>query len=300
MTTSSLAEDTATTITDFTSATPDMGFYIVNDNVMGGRSEGDFDVTRGKLRFRGRTNTDGGGFSSFRSHPVMLDLSAYDGMRLRIRGDGRRYILRLGTIATWRGARVAYWAGFETPDDEWVTIDVPFADFVPTIRGARLDGPAIDSRHVTELGLMIYDGRDGAFDLRLDSISAYAARPPFSIADYRWENRLLVVAAQRSDDDDLVALTGDIARTADEFDDRDLVLVMLLEDGIATSGERVLTPEEIAATRKALNLRSGDFAVRLVGKDGSVKLASESWSSIDEIYALIDTMPMRRQEQARD
>ena len=31
-------------ITDFTSATPDLGWYVQNDNVMGGRSEGGFDI----------------------------------------------------------------------------------------------------------------------------------------------------------------------------------------------------------------------------------------------------------------
>ena len=40
---------------------------IVNDNVMGGRSRGDFEISEESLSFFGVTNTNGGGFSSIRS-----------------------------------------------------------------------------------------------------------------------------------------------------------------------------------------------------------------------------------------
>ena len=63
------------TLADFTGEQAGPGWYVVNDNVMGGRSEGDFEVGQGELRFAGRTNTNGGGFSSIRTRPVQLDLS---------------------------------------------------------------------------------------------------------------------------------------------------------------------------------------------------------------------------------
>ena len=56
-------------LTDFTSSSSDLGWYVVNDNVMGGRSEGDFEQHKGELSFTGRTNTNGGGFSSIRTKP---------------------------------------------------------------------------------------------------------------------------------------------------------------------------------------------------------------------------------------
>ena len=40
---------------------------IVNDNVMGGRSRGHFEISEQSLSFFGTTNTNGGGFSSIRS-----------------------------------------------------------------------------------------------------------------------------------------------------------------------------------------------------------------------------------------
>lgn len=160
-------------LTDFTTATADLGWYVVNDNVMGGRSEGGFRVDDGELRFAGSTNTNGGGFSSIRTKPLVLDLSRYAGIRLRVKGDGRRYTWRLATGARWRGSEVGYWADFDTRDGQWLTVDVPFSRFVPRFRGTRLDGPELDITDIRGMGLMIYDGEDGRFELRLASVHAF-------------------------------------------------------------------------------------------------------------------------------
>ena len=89
-------------LTDFTSSSSDLDWYVVNDNVMGGRSEGNFAQEQGELSFAGRTNTNGGGFSSIRTKPLQLDLSGHDGIQLRVKGDGRRYTWRLTTTASWQ------------------------------------------------------------------------------------------------------------------------------------------------------------------------------------------------------
>ncbi len=160
-------------LTDFGGGGSDMGWYVVNDTVMGGRSEGDFSQADGELSFAGRTNTRGGGFSSIRTRSLQLDLSNHEGIRLRVRGDGRRYTWRLTTTARWRGREVSYWADFATVAGEWSTVDIPFSNFVPRFRGYELDGPALDTGQVTGMGLMIYDNRDGRFELQLASVHAY-------------------------------------------------------------------------------------------------------------------------------
>lgn len=165
-------------LTDFTPGSADLGWYIVNDNVMGGRSEGDFQQETGQLTFSGRTNTDGGGFSSIRTGPLELDLSSHDGIRLQVLGDGRRYTWRLTTKARWRGRRVTYWADFPTSSDSWDTVSIPFSKFTPTLRGYQLDEPALDPSEITGMGLMIYDKQDGGFHLRMARVSAYSIDAP--------------------------------------------------------------------------------------------------------------------------
>lgn len=273
-------------------------WYVVNDNVMGGQSEGGFTIEEGVLRFAGRTNTDGGGFSSIRTRPVEFDLSMYDGIRLRVMGDGRRYTWRLATAARWQGREVAYWADFDTQDGTWSTVDIPFSRFVPRYRGTKLEGPELDPGQITGLGLMIYDGLDGPFELRLAAVHAYSAQQPFTLGQYRWKQRVLVLSAPDRDDAGLIRMRDAVAATREEFADRDMVLVTLLDGGASAAGERQLTEAEAAAVRAALGLQSDSFALRLIGKDGGVKLSQESPAAIAEIYALIDTMPMRRSEMA--
>ena len=169
-------------LTDFTPNSPDFGWYVLNDNVMGGRSDGDFEQTSGELRFAGDTNTNGGGFSSIRTKPLQLDLSSHDGIQLQVKGDGRRYTWRLTTDASWRGRPVSYWAEFETVEGEWSTVNIPFANFVPKFRGDQLNGPALDTTKITGMGLMIYDNQDGPFQLHMNSVRAYSVDAPFTLS----------------------------------------------------------------------------------------------------------------------
>lgn len=167
-------EESATLLlTDFTADTPDLDWYVQNDNVMGGRSEGGFNVVKTELVFAGSTNTNGGGFSSIRTRRFKLDLAKYEGIRLRLKADGREYTWQLNTNARNNGYPVSYWAEFDTPDAEWVEIDIPFAKFYPQFRGFKLDGPELDPSDITEFGLYIYDKKDGPFKLQLARIDAY-------------------------------------------------------------------------------------------------------------------------------
>ena len=164
----------ALSLNSFDTDGPDLGWYVQNDNVMGGKSEGDFYISAGQLIFSGNTNTDGGGFSSIRTKPLKLDLSAYAGVRLKVKADGRRYTWGMQTDARWRGRRVGYWADFDTVAGKVMVIDVPFESFSPQFRGFKLDGPELDVRQISEFALYQYDKTDGPFELYLISVEAYS------------------------------------------------------------------------------------------------------------------------------
>lgn len=285
-------------LTDFTVSGTDLGWYVVNDNVMGGKSDGGFRVDGGNLHFTGRTNTNGGGFSSIRTGPLEADLSRFEGIRLRLKGDGRRYTWRLTTDARWRGREVAYWAEFDTEDGKSQTVDIPFDRFEPRFRGSRLDGPELDTGIISSMGLMIYDGLDGAFDLRLASVTAYPEPGPFSLKQYRWRHRVLVLSAPDDDNRALNQQQAAVSTSRSAFSERDMVLITLVDNGASSAGDRALTDNEVATIRRALGISAGSFAIRLVGKDGAVKLSEDTATPMDEIYGLIDTMPMRQQEMS--
>lgn len=287
-------------LTNFTATSPDLGWYVVNDNVMGGRSEGGFSVEDGELYFAGSTNTRGGGFSSIRTGELALDLSEHAGIRLKLLGDGRRYTWRLTTGARVYGRPVAYWAEFGTGGDgEWQLVDVPFSAFIPQFRGARLEGPALDPSRITGMGLMIYDKQDGPFELKLASVQAYGTSAAFSLDALRWTNRVLVLSAPSRADARLEDQLEALGEVPEAFADRDMVLVTLVDEGTSGAGEHTLSAEDANDVRRRLGISPGSFAVRLIGKDGGTKLSSDEPVPIAELYALIDSMPMRQSEMKK-
>lgn len=147
-------------------------WVAVNDGVMGGRSSGGSSIASGQLQFTGELSlANNGGFSSVRTAGREFDLSNATAVVLRVRGDGRRYQLRLATDARYRGISVSFGAEFETRAGEWTEVRVPLASLRATVRGSALQGPLMDASNVREIGLLIADKREGAFSLAVDWIS---------------------------------------------------------------------------------------------------------------------------------
>lgn len=145
----------------------------VNDNVMGGLSEGGLDIRDGVLRFSGNLSLENnGGFASVRSQPADPGLGEHHGILLKVRGDGRTYGFRLRTSAAFDG--VSYQTPLETERDRWIEIRLPFAAFEPVFRGRRVPGhPALDPAEIKTFGVIIADKNPGPFRLEIDWIKAY-------------------------------------------------------------------------------------------------------------------------------
>ena len=288
--------DAPRTITDFAGDGAALSWVAVNDDVMGGRSQGSARVDGGTLVFSGVLNTNGGGFASVRWAPRAFDLGDARGILLRVRGDGRTYSMRL----TQRGdeaERVSYRASFETSkDDAWRDVWLPFRSFVPMWRGRVLDRPPVDPGRVASLGFLLADGIDGPFRLEVDAIAAY---PHFSMEPWRWSRRPLVVFAPREHDPRLAKQLAAVRDNEAGFRDRDMALLVVLEEGPSRAGERPLTAQEAADLRERFDVDPGAFAVLLVGKDGGVKRRDAEPVPMAEIHARIDGMPMRRAEIER-
>jgi monofunctional biosynthetic peptidoglycan transglycosylase len=146
---------------------------VVNDGVMGGRSTSSVrELPSGTILFAGDVSLENnGGFASARLSIPDTDLSAFAGLRVRLRGDGKRYQIRLRPDDRFDG--LAYAAPFRTTG-EWETVEIPFAAFEPTFRGARPPGaPPLDPSRIRQLGLLIADRQAGPFALEVADVRAY-------------------------------------------------------------------------------------------------------------------------------
>ena len=111
-------------VVDFTD--PQSGEWLaVNDGVMGGLSQSRLRRTDDSTGvFAGVVSLENnGGFASVRASLENTDLSEYDGLTVRVLGDGKRYRLRLRTDKRFDG--VAYQAIFNTTGEGWQVVVCP-------------------------------------------------------------------------------------------------------------------------------------------------------------------------------
>jgi len=153
-------------------------WFVVNDGVMGGRSNGTADVAESIMRFAGTIVTDGGGFTSIRSSLAGGELAGSDRIEMRIRADDRVYGVILDDEHRIEGRNVSYRTDIDNsgpPDaDGWRVVSIPYDSLVPTIFGRVVDSPGFVADEATEIGIIIADGRDGEFVVELDWIDACA------------------------------------------------------------------------------------------------------------------------------
>lgn len=175
------------TVFDFQNTPNDLKemWGAVDDVVMGGVSESILRLTDSAALFSGNVSTaNSGGFASVRTRNFNppLNFVGYDGVELRVRGDGKRYKFMLRTEDKWDG--VAYCYSFDTIANTWINVRVPFADFIPVFRAKTLKtADPIDPSRIYAFQLMLskfeYDGtlnptfNPGLFQLQVESIRVY-------------------------------------------------------------------------------------------------------------------------------
>jgi NADH dehydrogenase [ubiquinone] 1 alpha subcomplex assembly factor 1 len=139
---------------------------IVDDGVMGGRSEGHFELSEeGHGVFYGDISLENyGGFSSVRFRPGTQEVSDYSTAVIRVKGDGKRYQFRVKSQVSEAQSYIQY---FET-SGEWETIEIPLADLYPTFRGRQLAMPNYPGQTLSELTFLIANKRAESFRLEVD------------------------------------------------------------------------------------------------------------------------------------
>jgi hypothetical protein len=113
------------------------------------------------------------------------------------------------------------------------------------------------------------------------------------LSDARWRFRLVVVNAAAEDDPLRSAQRAEIDRDAAGWSERRMRLV---GDRVTCNGRAINAPA--AQIRAALGLPPTPGAVLLIGLDGEVKLRQSHAATNEQLFGLIDSMPMRRAERA--
>lgn len=134
----------------------------------------------------------------------------------------------------------------------------------------------------------------GAIATSLSYFPVWAQNDP--LESYRWQHRLLLVFAPKVNDPRLTEFKQAISTVQCEFNDRDLLLGVFANDTLSRIGKRDLTSYDVAALRSSYGIKSNDFAVILIGKDGMRKSHLSEVPEMKKIFEQIDAMPMRQEE----
>jgi NADH dehydrogenase [ubiquinone] 1 alpha subcomplex assembly factor 1 len=169
-------EEALRPVLDFAAPDTAQKWQAVNDGVMGGVSDGRFRITAEKtLEFAGTLSLENnGGFASVRTKPTDLDIKAGDTIVLRVKGDGREYVLNLYTKS--RRMAFSYRAPLPTAKDEWTEVTVPLEDFIPTAFGRRVQGMGpVEPDQINGLGFMLSDKKPGKFQMQVEWVKVERA-----------------------------------------------------------------------------------------------------------------------------
>jgi monofunctional biosynthetic peptidoglycan transglycosylase len=149
-----------------------LSWRTINDGVMGGLSQSQMTITsEGFGQFTGQVSLENnGGFASTRALIGNIDLSGTEKIMLRVKGDGKRYSFRIRTDQYFDG--LSYAADFDTVEDEWLTVEFDYADFVPTFRGRKMRAPQLTGSDIRQIGFLISDKQQGPFEIFIDWIKA--------------------------------------------------------------------------------------------------------------------------------
>ena len=158
---------------DFGEDVREDNWNIITDVVLGGDSEAQLFNLEERLAFTGELNPgDVRGFASIRSSEERFQLDDYEGLLVKVRGDGQVYRLclwnKLGRDV------VNYQVAFSPEEGKIVTFRLPFEKFTPIYKGEeKPKAPDLSLDNIMSLGFLISDEQKGDFRLEIMELSAY-------------------------------------------------------------------------------------------------------------------------------
>lgn len=153
---------------DFNTEISSADWVIVDDVVMGGKSDGHFEVnSAGHAVFYGRVSLENnGGFSSVRYQFEQQEIEGFNKMTIRLKGDGKKYQFRIKPDRRFRHSYIYHF----TTTGEWQTIEIPLSEMRPSFRGRYLDMPNYSGQLIEEVRFLIANKEEQEFRLEIDKL----------------------------------------------------------------------------------------------------------------------------------
>jgi len=128
--------------------------------------------------------------------------------------------------------------------------------------------------------------------LLLNVTQSYAIQ----LTDVEWQKRPLLLFAPQHDSIHLQETQQLLQQNSCDLDDREMIISIIVSQGTSSIDQKPISMEYATKLRNQFGVPTEEFAVLLLGKDGGEKYRRYQVPELDEIFSLIDGMPMRQDE----
>ena len=114
---------------------------------------------------------------SVKTEEKLLDLSQFDGIMIRVKGDGRKYTAVVYCQSEkmrqfFKAYPVQFMYDFETVKDEWKEVSIPFMNVQAKMKGRKVPDKTFNPATFNQFGIFIQDKKQGQFCISIDWIKA--------------------------------------------------------------------------------------------------------------------------------
>ena len=159
---------TSMTLFEFNPKSNIQNWRIVDDVVMGGRSNGNFKLNDASYgEFYGEVSLENnGGFSMVQHTFNTKNVAPFNKVSIKLKGDGKTYQFR---VKTSNSDYYSYVYAFKTTG-EWQTINIPFEQLRPAFRGRTLKKPPYPGNEIAMIAILIGNKKAESFKLEIAHI----------------------------------------------------------------------------------------------------------------------------------
>ncbi len=163
-------------IIDFGKDKDGENWQIINDDVMGGKSDSKLILTNNSIIFKGSISLENnGGFASFRSSIEKRDLSKYTKVKIKYKSTDleREYALIFSKDLQYYNPK--FKLSFTPKSATWETKEFLLSDAIETRIGRPTGAKILESdlEEIIRFGFILSDKKNGSFALEIDYLEFY-------------------------------------------------------------------------------------------------------------------------------
>ena len=117
-----------------------------------------------------------------------------------------------------------------------------------------------------------------------------------SLKKHQWKNRLILILVKQPANDVLKKQVKSFRAAKAGMNERKLMVYQITPEKYGVGFKESINWQRSDELFKTYKREKSDFEIILIGLDGGIKLRQNEFLSTDDLFALIDGMPMRRAE----